>query len=69
MLVLTRKPAESIIINGAIRVTVLGIKGNQIRVGIAAPDGVPVDREEVFLRREEFAHRDAERGFAEAWLA
>jgi carbon storage regulator len=51
MLVLTRNLNETIVIDGSIRVTVLGIKGNKVRIGIAAPDHVPVDREEVAKRR------------------
>lgn len=47
MLILTRRPGESLIINENINVTVLGIKGNQVRVGIKAPKDVPVHREEI----------------------
>lgn len=48
MLILTRRPGESIEINGGeIRVVVLGIKGNQARVGIEAPDDMPIQREEI----------------------
>ena len=65
MLVLSRKPTESIIINGNIRVTVTAIKGGQVRIGIEAPSEVTIDRAEVFQRREEFADRDIEQ-FIEA---
>jgi carbon storage regulator len=51
MLVLTRNLNETIVINGLIRVTVLGVKGNKVRLGIAAPDDIPVDREEIAKRR------------------
>lgn len=47
MLVLTRKESESIVIDGRIRVTVLGINGNRVRLGISAPSDVPVMREEL----------------------
>lgn len=47
MLILTRRTEETIIINGDIRVTVLGIKGNQVRLGIEAPRDVSVHREEI----------------------
>ena len=47
MLILTRKPGEAIVINDNIRVIVLGVKGNQIRLGVEAPPEVPVHREEI----------------------
>jgi carbon storage regulator len=46
MLIITRRPDESIIIGDNVSVTVLGIKGNQVRLGINAPREVAVDREE-----------------------
>lgn len=48
MLVLTRRPGESIVIGHDIRVTVLEVRGDQIRVGIDAPRAVKVHREEVY---------------------
>jgi carbon storage regulator len=47
MLVLSRKPNEAIIINGNIRVMVVGIRGNHVRLGIEAPDSVAIFREEL----------------------
>ncbi|AMA46503.1 carbon storage regulator CsrA [Pseudomonas entomophila] len=47
MLILTRKTGETIVINENIRVTVLAVKGNQVRIGIEAPEDVPVHRHEV----------------------
>ncbi len=47
MLVLSRKPDESLVIDGGIRVTVLGVRGGQIRLGIEAPKDVRVFREEL----------------------
>ncbi len=47
MLVLTRKPGESIIIGKDITVTILEVRGNRVRVGIAAPADVPVSRSEL----------------------
>lgn len=47
MLVLTRLPNETIVIGDNVRVTVLGVRGNHVRIGIAAPQTVRVDREEV----------------------
>jgi carbon storage regulator len=58
MLVLTRKVGEEIIIGDDIRVKVVAVQGDRIRLGIDAPRSVPVDRLEVHQRRAEF--HDAE---------
>jgi len=50
MLVLSRRLGETLIIGDNIKVTVLGISGNQVRLGIAAPETVSVHREEVYHR-------------------
>ena len=50
MLILSRKIGESLIINDGMKVTVLGIKGNQIRIGVTAPREVAVHREEIYNR-------------------
>ncbi|MFS1525696.1 carbon storage regulator CsrA [Microbulbifer sp. 2304DJ12-6] len=50
MLVVKRRPGENLRIGTNVSVTVLGITGNQVRVGIAAPKSLPVHREEVYLR-------------------
>jgi carbon storage regulator len=50
MLLLSRKISESIIINDNIVVKILGVKGNQIRLGVSAPREIAVHREEVFNR-------------------
>ncbi len=47
MLVLSRKLDESILIDGGIRITVLGVRGNQVRLGIEAPSNVKIVREEL----------------------
>ena len=47
MLILTRRVGESIIIGDDIVITVLGVKGNQVRIGIDAPKNVSVNREEI----------------------
>ena len=52
MLILTRRPHESIRLGSRIRVTVLGFKGNQVRIGIEAPPDVSVDREEIWERKQ-----------------
>jgi len=51
MLVLTRRVGEEIVIGGDIRVTVVAIKGDRVRIGVSAPDFVRVDRQEVHERR------------------
>ena len=50
MLILTRRPGETLIISDNIRVTILDVSGNQIRLGVTAPREVPVHREEVAER-------------------
>ena len=53
MLALSRKKNESIIINNDIEITVLDIKGDQVKIGITAPKSVPVYRKEVYLQIKE----------------
>ncbi|MCV2499861.1 MAG: carbon storage regulator CsrA [Candidatus Lightella neohaematopini] len=50
MLILTRRVGETLIINDNITVTILNIKGNQIRIGINAPKEISVHRKEVYQR-------------------
>lgn len=55
MLILTRRVGETVMIGDEITVTVLGVKGSQVRVGINAPKNVAVHREEIYerIKREE----------------
>ena len=50
MLILTRRVGETVVIGNEVTVTVLGVKGNQVRLGINAPKDVAVHREEIFER-------------------
>lgn len=53
MLALSRKKDEAIIINNSIEITIIEVKGDQVRLGITAPKSVPVYRKEVYLQIQE----------------
>ena len=61
MLILTRRVGETVMIGNEVTVTVLGVKGNQVRMGINAPRSVAVHREEIF---ERIKHDETEGEFA-----
>lgn len=52
MLILTRRSGESIVIGEDIQVTIMGVAGGQVKIGVRAPKSVRVDREEIALRRD-----------------
>ncbi|MGB0713297.1 MAG: carbon storage regulator CsrA [Gammaproteobacteria bacterium] len=62
MLILTRRVGETLMIGDEVTVTVLGVKGNQVRIGINAPKEVAVHREEIYerIRREQGQGNQAE---------
>ena len=58
MLALSRKKNEAVIINNNVEITILEVKGDQVKIGIAAPREVPIYRKEVYLQIQE-ANQDA----------
>ncbi len=60
MLVLTRRISEALVVgDGEMTFTILGIKGNQVRIGIKAEKNVSVDREEIYLRKKKEKQMEA----------
>lgn len=66
MLALSRKKNEALVINNNIEVTVLDIKGDQVKIGISAPKEVPVYRKEIYLQIQEANKAAMEPEMAEA---
>jgi len=60
MLILTRRVGETLMIGDEVSVTVLGVKGNQVRIGVNAPRDVSVHREEIYerIKNEQLPHED-----------
>ncbi|HJO36892.1 MAG: carbon storage regulator CsrA [Pseudomonadota bacterium] len=60
MLILTRRIGETVMIGDDVTITVLGVKGNQVRIGVNAPKDVAVHREEIYLRIKQEQEQAAE---------
>lgn len=58
MLALTRKKGEAIVVNNNVEITILEVKGDQVKIGISAPKEVPIYRKEVYLQIQE-ANKEA----------
>lgn len=68
MLILTRRVGETVIIGDDVQVTVLGVKGNQVRLGVTAPKDVAVHRSEIYdrIRKERAGEEPAGSGTPES---
>ena len=62
MLILTRRVGETVMIGNEVTVTVLGVKGNQVRIGVNAPKDVAVHREEIYERIKREENHDSRAG-------
>ena len=66
MLALTRKKGESLVINNDIEITILEIRGDQIKLGVSAPEEVPIYRKEVYAQIQQENRKSADAQNAQA---
>ena len=66
MLALTRKKGESLVINNDIEITILEIRGDQIKLGVSAPKEVPIYRKEVYTQIQQETRKSADAQNAQA---
>ena len=68
MLILTRKVGDSLVIGDDVSIVVLGVKGNQVRIGVNAPKEISVHREEIYnrIQREKLNELEAKHGDGQA---
>ena len=67
MLILSRKADESLIIGDEVKLTILSIKGKQVRIGITAPDNISVHREEVYQKIKNEEESRTEESKDDSW--
>jgi len=60
MLILTRRTGETVMIGNEVTMTVIGVKGNQVRLGLTAPRTIPIHREEIYERIKRELQEDAQ---------
>lgn len=60
MLILTRKVGEALMVGDDVNITILGVKGNQVRIGVSAPKEIAVHREEIYQRIQKEKNQEIE---------